>query len=74
MTPPQPPVQSSLENNGILEMSWSAYFSTLTSYLGGMPFSKQALPNFTNDTTAAAGGVALYAYYRNGSIVMQRVV
>jgi hypothetical protein len=74
MTTPQPPDQANISDNGMFSIPWKMYLSALTSYLGGMPASKQALPNFTNDTTAAAGGVALYAYYRNGSVVMQRVV
>jgi hypothetical protein len=32
-----------------------------------------ALPEFNNDTAAAAGGVALYGFYRQGSHIHQRV-
>lgn len=32
------------------------------------------LPAFVNDAAAAAGGVPLYGYYRNGNVVQQRVV
>ncbi|WVK90004.1 hypothetical protein [Burkholderia phage vB_BpP_HN02] len=31
-----------------------------------------ALPTFSNDASAAAGGVPINGYYRNGSVVMQR--
>lgn len=32
-----------------------------------------ALPNYASDTAAAAGGVPLYGYYRNGNAVQQRI-
>lgn len=32
------------------------------------------LPDYANDAAAAAGGVPLYGYYRNGNVVQQRVV
>jgi hypothetical protein len=32
-----------------------------------------ALPSFSNDSTAAAGGVVLYGFYQNGGIVRQRM-
>lgn len=32
------------------------------------------LNNYANDAAAAAGGISLYQFYRNGSVVMQRVV
>ncbi len=31
------------------------------------------LPNFANDTAAAAGGVKVGGMYRNGSVLMVRV-
>lgn len=37
-------------------------------------WSTAPLQNFSNDTTAAAGGIPLWGTYRNGSVVMQRVV
>lgn len=38
------------------------------------PFTKGAnLPNFVNDAAAAAGGVAVGAPYRNGSVLMVRI-
>lgn len=39
------------------------------------PFVAQALPqNFANDAAAATGGIAVGQFYRNGSILMIRVV
>jgi hypothetical protein len=32
------------------------------------------LSNFANDTAAAAGGIALYGFYRNGNAVQQRII
>lgn len=32
------------------------------------------LPNYADDTAAAAGGIAIGQLYRNGSVVMIRVV
>ena len=49
----------------ILEGSLPAKFSKIT--MSG------ALPNFGNDSAAAAGGVALHELYRNGSVVQVRV-
>ena len=41
---------------------------------GGTHFKVGAiLGNYANDGAAAAGGIPLYGYYRNGSVVMQRV-
>ena len=34
----------------------------------------QTLGNYANDADAAAGGVNVGEFYRNGSVVMQRVV
>lgn len=31
------------------------------------------LPEYSNDTAAAAGGLALYSFYRTGSAVKQRI-
>ena len=72
MNIPQPPVRE--EINGLLKMGWLAYFTQLTTLLSTFPSAATPLPNFANDALAKAGGVPLNGYYRNGSIVMQRVV
>jgi hypothetical protein len=69
---PQPTIQEPI--NGLIQIGWRGYFSQLTTLLSGYPTSGDALPNYVNDAAAKAGGVKLYGYYRNGSIVMQRVV
>lgn len=51
--------------SSILEGSLPAKFSKIT--MSG------ALPNYANDAAAAAGGVAQHEFYRNGSVVQQRV-
>ena len=71
----QPPVNSSISNiTGLFSLPWVTYFGQLTQYLSGLPSSNVPLSNFANDAAAAAGGIPLYGYYRNGSVVMQRVV
>ncbi len=70
------PVNSTAGSNqdpGMLSLPWVTYFGRLTSYLTGLPKSGQPLDNYVNDAAAAAGGIPLYGYYRNGSIVMQRI-
>jgi hypothetical protein len=41
--------------------------------LGQQPGAYASLGDFANDAAAAAGGVAVGALYRNGSVVMVRV-
>ena len=68
---PQAPIREPFD---IASVAWVNYFSQLTLYLGSIPSSNVALSDYANDTAAAAGGVPLYGFYRNGSVVMQRVV
>lgn len=46
-------------------------------FVGALPASNlsglASLPNYANDTAAAAGGVAVGGLYRNGSVLMVRV-
>lgn len=50
------------------------YRASPTTFRLLVPLDMPALPNFANDAAAAAGGVAIRGLYRNGSVVMQRVV
>jgi hypothetical protein len=50
---------------GLVETYWYDFFASLA---GGQP-----LRNFANDAAAAAGGVPLNGFYRNGSVVQIRV-
>jgi hypothetical protein len=71
---PIPPVEEAPTGSDVLVLNWIIYFHTLTNFITNLPVTGQSLPNYANDTAAAAGGVVLYGYYRNGSVVMQRVV
>jgi len=71
MNIPQAPIREPI--SGLLPVSWVSFFSQLLAYLSSIPTSGAALPNYINDAAAAAGGVPLYGFYRNGSVVMQRV-
>jgi hypothetical protein len=62
---PSPGVQLTNPQTGICDQFWYDFFSSLA---GGQP-----LKNFANDAAAAAGGVPLNGFYRNGSIVQIRV-
>ncbi len=68
-----PPLNTEITDKK-LSLAWVQYFSQLSSYMAlGLP-GGAALSNYANDAAAAAGGIKLYGYYRNGSVVMQRVV
>jgi len=73
MNIPQPPLQGPIIGTVPVLPAWATFFQQLAQYLGGIPLYGE-LPNYLNDAAAAAGGVPLYGYYRNGSVVMQRVV
>jgi hypothetical protein len=69
---PQPPDRTPIQ--GELPLAWVQYFSQLTDYLSSIPTSHIVLKNYANDAAAALGGIPVNGFYRNGSIVMQRVV
>jgi hypothetical protein len=72
---PNPPTREPIaQSDGGLRLQWVMFFSQLFDYFSSIPRSNEALPNFVNDAAAAAGGVPINGYYRNGSIVMQRIV
>jgi hypothetical protein len=62
---PTPQVQLVDPKTGIVDKYWYIFFSGLG---GGTP-----LLNFIDDAHAAAGGVPINGFYRNGSAVMIRV-
>lgn len=47
--------------------------TVLSTSAGAIRLNPGSLANFTNDTTAASGGVAIGQLYRNGSVLMIRV-
>jgi hypothetical protein len=55
-----------------LTLTWSAS-DTLDLQPSGGRLMSGLLPNAANDTAAAAAGVGLNQWYRNGSVMMQRV-
>jgi hypothetical protein len=70
--PSTAPVQTPI--NGPIPLNWRTFFSQLQIHLSHLPPAGEALADYADDTAAAAGGIALYDYYRTGSIVKQRVV
>lgn len=75
MKAPNPPNQQAATDRGqMFSLPWLSFFTSLFKFLSGLPKSGEPLDDYADDTAAAAGGVPLYGYYRNGSIVMQRVV
>ena len=72
MKSPIAPVQTPIGSQ--IPANWRTYFSQLQAYLSHLPSAGIALPEYADDTAAAAGGITIYSYYRTGSIVKQRVV
>jgi heme oxygenase len=62
---PTPSVTLVDPQTGIIDQYWYDYLAALA---GGQP-----LKNFANDAAAAAGGVAINVFYRNGRVVQIRV-
>jgi hypothetical protein len=62
---PPPSVPIADVQSGIVNEYWWDFFSVLA---GGQP-----LKDFANDAAAAAGGVPINGFYRNGSVVQIRV-
>lgn len=66
---PQPPRKDDLRFNDWLVLLWKFCNSITPDNIIGL----NTLPNYANDAAAAAGGVAVGAMYRNGSVLMVRV-
>ena len=66
---PQPPRKDDLRFNDWLVLLWKFCNSITPDNISGL----NTLPNYANDAAAAAGGVAIGAMYRNGSVLMVRV-
>lgn len=56
-------------NGTIIESAWLNDVDAFI-YQNVLP---AALEDYADDAAAASGGIALYGFYRNGSVVMQRV-
>ena len=66
---PQPPRKDDLRFNDWLVLLWKFCSGITPENISGL----NTLPNYANDAAAAAGGVAVGAMYRNGSVLMVRV-
>lgn len=53
--------------------AWMSYFQDVADRLAALDTAATG-PSYANDAAAAAGGVDLHGWYRNGSALMTRVV
>ena len=58
---------------GDIARTTNAYGSTVTLPLAVISTALQGGSSYANDTAAAAGGVALGQWYRNGSVLQMRI-
>jgi hypothetical protein len=63
----------SLGTGCVLGVTWNTAATTLALQPSGGNISSAPLTNAANDAAAAAAGVPLNGWYRNGSVMMQRV-
>jgi hypothetical protein len=72
LVPPQPATNSQvLDKDGIYDVLWRNYFVPVDKMFRTAQYGP--LVNAANDSAAAAAGVPVNGFYRNGSIVMVRV-
>ena len=75
--PPLPDPQVVMfDEQGFMSPTWRSFWLNLLLYLGGTSNGGNltASTSYANDAAAAAGGVPVGGYYRNGSVVQVRVV
>lgn len=73
---PPLPVQNVPEfANNVMSPTWRQFWIQLLLSIGELPNGPAlaASPSYANDAAAAAGGVSIGGYYRNGSVVQVRV-
>jgi len=60
----------------VMGVTWRSFWINLLLYIGQTPSGENlaASPSYANDAAAAAGGVQIGGFYRNGSVVQVRVV
>jgi hypothetical protein len=60
----------------VMSPTWRQFWLNLLLWISGTPNGANlaASASYANDAAAAAGGVPIGGFYRNGSIVMVRVV
>lgn len=69
---PPPVNQMPINKTGFFEQSWAVWFQQIAAAVAFKSLANG--PSYANDAAAAAGGVAKGALYRNGSVLMIRVV
>lgn len=72
----RPPAGEPLNDGGVPvfpSTAWLDFFQRVSDAAASLS-ALQGSTSYANDAAAAAGGVALGALYRNGSVLMVRVV
>lgn len=74
--PPLPDPRVPEFMSDIMQPTWRQFWLNLLKFLGELPDGPtlQASTSYANDAAAAAGGVPVGGYYRNGSVVQIRIV
>ncbi len=70
---PAPTVPEFVES--VMAPTWRGFWQNLLLYIGQTPSGANLAgsPSYANDAAAAAGGVPVGGFYRNGSVVQVRV-
>ena len=71
---PAPTVPEFVEN--VMGTTWRGFWKNLLLYIEQTPSGENlaASTSYANDAAAAAGGVPIGGFYRNGSVVQVRVI
>lgn len=74
--PPLPDPRVPMFEGSIMGPTWRGFWLNLILWISGTPNGPNlaASTSYANDAAAAAGGVPIGGYYRNGSVVQVRVV
>lgn len=74
--PPLPDPRVPMFDGSIMGATWRQFWLNLLLWVSETPNGTNlaAMPSYANDAAAAAGGVPIGGYYRNGSMVQVRIV
>jgi hypothetical protein len=74
--PPLPDPRVEEFQNRTQGVVWRQFWLQLLLFMGELPNGPAlaSSPSYANDAAAAAGGVKVGGYYRNGSVVQVRVI
>ncbi len=63
-------------SNNVMGATWRQFWINLLAFLGGVSNGPTlaSSTSYANDAAAAAGGVPVGGFYRNGSVVQVRIV